>query len=177
MWPSPLPPPSLCLSVYLFLQYPEGEKAEMVEILKGKGFEGPDAQELIDILARPQHKQFFIDYMMVEEIGEMAPDDPWGPTKDGAMTFVAFLVFGSVPMWVYVACYGAGYTNAQAQFGIAAAATACTLFALGALQSAITRQNVLKGGLGMTINGSLAAASAYLVSWGILQAIGNGSSC
>ena len=114
---------------------------------------------------------------MVEEIGEQAPDDPWGPTKDGLMTFLSFLVFGSVPMWVYVIVYGAGYGNAGGTFGIAAASTVVTLFALGALQGVITRQGIVKSGLGMTINGSLAAAAAYLISWGILQAIGNGSSC
>lgn len=29
----------------------------------------------------------------------------------------------------------------------------------------------------MMINGSLAGAAAYLLGWGITQAIGNGSSC
>lgn len=86
-------------------------------------------------------------------------------------------VFGSVPMWVYVITYAAGYSNGNGTFGIAAAATVVTLFALGALQGAITRQSILKSGMGMTINGSMAAASAYLVSWGILQAIGNGEQC
>jgi vacuolar iron transporter family protein len=114
---------------------------------------------------------------MVEEIGEQAPDDPWGPTKDGLMTFLSFLVFGSVPMWVYVITYAAGYANTNGTFGIAAAATVVTLYALGALQGVITRQGIIKSGLAMTVNGSLAAASAYLVSWGILQAIGNGSTC
>jgi hypothetical protein len=44
--------------------YPEGEKREMVDILKGKGFEEADASELINIMATPQHRDFFIDYMV-----------------------------------------------------------------------------------------------------------------
>ena len=114
---------------------------------------------------------------MVEEIGEQAPDDPWGPTKEGAITFLSFLLFGSVPMWVYIACYASGYKDVNGTFGIAAAATVITLFVLGATQGAITRQNILKSGGGMAINGTLACAAAYLVSWGILRIIGNGSSC
>ena len=44
---------------------------------------------------------FFIDFMMSEELDLEVPDDPWGPTKDGVWTFVSFLLFGSVPMWAY----------------------------------------------------------------------------
>jgi hypothetical protein len=48
------------------------------------------------------------------------------------------------------------------------------MFLLGVTQAAITRQNKLKTGLLMTLNGSLAAASAYLVGWGLEVAIGSG---
>ena len=115
--------------------------------------------------------------MMNEELGEDVPDDPWGPAKEGAATFISFLIFGSVPMWIYVFTYAGKYTDAAGVFGIAAAATAVTLFMLGALQGKITRQSILRSGTSMMINGSLAAASAYLVSWGILQSIGNGTTC
>ena len=47
-----------------FDNYPEGEKKEMVEILKGKGFDHDDATELIDIMAKKEHRDFFIEYMV-----------------------------------------------------------------------------------------------------------------
>jgi vacuolar iron transporter family protein len=152
--------------------YPEGEKREMVEILKSKGMDTEDATRLIDIVATKEHKDFFIDFMMHEELETEVPDDPWGPAKEGTVTFLSFLAFGTVPMWVYVICWGAKYTKPNGVFGIACAATVVTLFALGVLQGVITRQNPYLNGLKMTINGSLAAAAAYLVSWGILQAFG-----
>ena len=146
-----------------YQNHPDGERREMVEILKGKGFTDEDAVELISIVSQPKHREFFIDYMMVEELGEQAPDDPWGPLKEGSITFISFLIFGTVPMWVYIACYAAGYKDADATFGIAAAATVVTLFALGATQGSITRQSIIKSGTLMTINGSFASAAAYLV--------------
>ena len=41
---------------------------------------------------------------MGEELEMEVPDDPWGPAKDGAFTFLSFLTFGSVPMWIYGEC-------------------------------------------------------------------------
>lgn len=41
---------------------PEGEKAEMVELLEDKGIESADAVRFIDIIAK--HRSFFIDYMV-----------------------------------------------------------------------------------------------------------------
>lgn len=66
------------------------------------------------------------------------------------------------------------YHDTGGIFGIAAAATALSLFTLGAIQGAITRQNFFKAGLFMMVNGSLAGAAAYLVGWGIEQSIGVG---
>jgi len=77
-------------------------------------------------------------------------------------------------MWSYVITFYAGYKNRGGVFGIACAFTALTMFLLGVTQAAITRQNKLKTGLLMTLNGSLAAASAYLVGWGLEEAIGSG---
>jgi len=48
-----------------------------------------------------------------------------------AVTFISFLVFGCVPMWVYLILWGAKYEDHAGIFGIASAATALTLFALG----------------------------------------------
>lgn len=70
-------------------------------------------------------------WQMIEELGLEIPDDPWGPAKDGIVTLISFIVFGSVPLWVYVILFGAKYANEDGVFGIACAATVITLFALG----------------------------------------------
>jgi VIT1/CCC1 family predicted Fe2+/Mn2+ transporter len=163
--------------------YPEGEAAEMVDILAKKGFAEEDARGIIGTVSKREHKEFFLDYMMIEELGQEAPDDPKGPLKDGIATGISFFLFGSLPMWVYVAAWGMHLDprnshDQYAAFGMCCAATAMTLFLLGALQGAISRQSLAFRGTLMMINGSLAAAGAFLLSWGITAALGgNGTDC
>jgi hypothetical protein len=88
--------------------------------------------------------------------------------------FASFLVFGSVPMISYVVTFYAGYKYRDGVFGIACAFTALTMFLLGVAQAAITKQDRLKTGVLMTLNGSIAAGCAYLVGWGLEVAIGSG---
>ncbi len=152
--------------------YEEGEIAEMVELYKEKGVEEEDARLILTTMAK--YKDFFVDHMMVVELGQNPPDDDANPAWNGLVTFLSFIAFGSVPTWVYVIIYAAGYQNKNGAFGIACAATAVTMFLLGAFQARITRQSVFKSGVTMMLNGSLAAAAAWLVGWGLESAIGRG---
>jgi len=154
-----------------------GKIQEVVDTLVEKGLERDDAAEIMAIVSKPNYINFAEEFVLVEELEQEVPDDPLGPMKDGVVTFISFLIFGSIPLWVYVIIYGAKYDNVNGAFGISAAACALSLFALGWTQGTVTRQNRLKSGIYMMINGSLASAAAYLVGWGIMQAIGNGSGC
>ena len=108
---------------------------------------------------------------MTEELGLEVPDDPWGPLKDGATCFVSFMVFGSVPLIIYIVCWAAKWENHGGIFGVCCAATVLTLFALGALQGLISRLSWWKNGIFLTIVGSISSAAAFLVSWGLSQAV------
>ena len=155
-----------------FDNFPEGERAEMVtKLIEDKAFAAEDAEKVIGVLGAKEHRDFFVDYMMHEELGLEIPDDPWAPLKDGAMTFVSFLIFGAVPLIVYAACWGGGLADQGAIFGIACAFTFVTLVALGVLQGAITGLPLWRAGLYMGAIGSLAAAAAFLVGWGLGKAI------
>ncbi len=145
----------------------------MVELYKQKGFAEEDARQILTLMMK-NNKEFFIEHMLVMELGFMAPDEDANPAKNGLVTFLSFIAFGSVPMWVYVIIYGAGYTNQTGTFGIACAFTAITMFLLGAVQAKITRQNIFKSGMTMMLNGSAAAAAAFLIGWGLESAIGRG---
>lgn len=49
-----------------------------------------------------EYPRFFVDLMMVEELGLMMPqvgDSPW---KDGFYTFCSFVFFGTWPLLGYV---------------------------------------------------------------------------
>lgn len=71
---------------------------------------------------------------------------------------------------------GAKYEDNAGVFGIACAFTALTMFSLGATQAKITKQNILRTGTTLMLNGCLAAAAAYLIGWGLDHAIGKGDS-
>lgn len=153
--------------------YLEGEKTEMVELYVAKGMTKEEATTVIDVFAR--HKQMFVDLMMVEELGLEVPDAEAQPWKEGLVTFTAFLIFGSVPLWMYVIfklADPAGTLSADLMFGLTCVATAVTMFLLGVFKAGITKQNRFKSGGFMLMNGSIAAASAYFVGWLFEEALG-----
>jgi VIT1/CCC1 family predicted Fe2+/Mn2+ transporter len=66
---------------------------------------------------------------------------------------------------MYVIFYFAGATNADLMFGLTCGATALTMFLLGVFKAKVTSQSLFKSGAMMTLNGSIAAAAAYLVGY------------
>lgn len=153
--------------------HPEGEKEEMVKIYMDKGFDKEDAELIINTYtSKEKYKELFVDHMMVEELGFMTPDPEDSPLKNGFVTFFSFILFGSVPMWVYVIYYGVGYDNLGGQFGIACAITAITMFLLGFIKGRISKSSPYLNGFLMMLNGSIAAASAYLIGWGLEVGLG-----
>ena len=63
-------------------------------------FSRDDAAVIIKTMAK--NKEFFIDHMMVQELGMMVPgDDEPTPLKQGLVMFCAFMVFGFVPLLAY----------------------------------------------------------------------------
>eukprot|EP01059_Diplonema_ambulator_P032939 TRINITY_DN6686_c0_g1_i1.p2 TRINITY_DN6686_c0_g1~~TRINITY_DN6686_c0_g1_i1.p2 ORF type:complete len:197 (+),score=69.36 TRINITY_DN6686_c0_g1_i1:3-593(+) len=139
----------------------EMEKEEMVDVYKEKGFSDEDARELVGIISKD--KKLFVDMMMAVELGiSVDIDDDWGPFKSGCVMFISFVIFGMVPLLVYIP-----QKSGNTVFAIACAATGVTLFALGAFRGFLTAQHWLKCGLFMLANGSLAAAISYFVGWAV----------
>lgn len=152
--------------------YPEGELSEMVDLYVGQGVDRADAEAILGRMMK--YPELFLDHMMVMELGHQSPGEDEHPAMNGLVTFLSFVAFGSVPMWTYLIMWGAKYTNRAGMFGIACVMTAATMFLLGAVQARLTRQDVIKTGLSLMLNGCLAAAAAYLVGWGLDRAIGRG---
>lgn len=135
------------------------EKQEMVELYIEKGFSEEDSKQLVEIISKD--KKLFVDIMMVEELGlNVDLDDDWGPFKSACVMFGSFIVFGMVPLFVYLP-----QEDGDVVFGIACAVTGVTLFILGAVRGYLTSQHWLKCGLWMLLNGALAAGISYLVGY------------
>ena len=144
----------------------EGEISEMADIYVTKGFERDDALDILNKMV--QNKQFFLEHMMVEEIGVMPVDPDAAPGKKGAVTFVSFMGFGSVPLVVYISLYNS--VSKGTVFSIASSAVAVTLFGLGCLKSKLIQGNLWEmasSGLETLGLGGVACATSYLIGWGL----------
>ena len=175
------------LAEYWYMQAEEGRAGDLIATKKEeaarsvtralvkKGLRSEDAAEIVSIVE--SNPTFYREFMLVECLEQELPGDPLGPAKDGAVCFISFLVFGAVPLWVYVIVFAAKYSDIGGTFGISAAATAVALFTLGCVQGQLTRQSRWRAGLFMSVNGMLAGGAAYLISWGIETAIGYHGEC
>jgi len=152
-----------------FDNFPEGEKREMVEIYMQRGMKEEDATIIIETMSK--YEDIFVDVMMVEELGLMPPEEE-SSFMNGLVTFVAFSLFGFVPLMPYLIGRLAKSGSEDALFVSACALTAFTLFSLGAAKAKFTNQAQVKSGFFMLMNGGLAAICAYLVSWGISEGLG-----
>lgn len=112
--------------------------------------------------------------MMMEELDLDVSVIDDNPLKNGAITFVSFLTFGTIPLLSYLAFdlfhIGGGAVNWE--LIIAVFLTCLTMFMMGAVKGKYCNNNVFKSGFFVMMNGSIAAASAYLISWLLSQAMG-----
>jgi len=146
--------------------FPDGERAEMIEIYQAKGYSAEDARTMIDIHAKDHER--WVDEMMVQELG-MLPDERQ-PVLSAAATFGAFLVAGAVPLLVYLLGLFLPVDPGVA-FPVSVVLSALALFGLGAAKVFVTERNWFRSGLEMLLVGGLAAGVAYLVGF-LLQGLG-----
>ncbi|MFG0318893.1 MAG: VIT1/CCC1 transporter family protein [Planctomycetota bacterium JB042] len=136
--------------------YPEGEREEVRQIYKLKGFEGEDLERVVDVITSDVDR--WVDLMMMEHHG-VSPAAP-SPLRAATATFVSFLVVGSVPLSVFVVDYVAPGTVA-APFAVSAALTGAAFVAIGALKGRFVEQRWWAASLETLLIGSIAASLAY----------------
>lgn len=132
--------------------HPELERAEVAEYLEGQGFAGADLERALDIITAD--RDVWADVMMTSEHGltRQASENPF---MHGLATFIAFIVFGAIPLIPYVVpILGQGFT-------FAAASTFAAMLVLGILRSVVTRERLLRGALEVVGVGFVTAAIAY----------------
>ena len=94
-----------------------------------------------------------------------------GVWHTGLVTFIAFLLAGSLPLLPYFA-RSIGMPIAMSwQFPLSIFTTGVTLFVVGALRSIFTKNSLLRGGLEMLGIGAIAATAAYLLGGLVEQAL------
>lgn len=133
----------------------EIEKTESIQILVHRGFTHEQAVKLVEIYAT--NKPFWMDFMMNYELG-LTDQSGSNPAIMACVTFVSFVVFGSIPLSPYLIIH-----NNRSLFLLSCISTFVALFFLGVLRYRVTRQSLARSITETLLVGGMAAIVAYLV--------------
>jgi vacuolar iron transporter family protein len=137
------------------------EIAEMTEVYQQKGLSEEDAAAIVAIISKDD--KIFVDFMMHDELGiSIDLDDQWEPLKQGAVMFLSFILFGSVPLFAYLLRYqGSGIDET---FWLACGFTGVALLVLGAIKGHLTGVNIPKSSMLMLLNGLVSGVVSFGLS-------------
>lgn len=140
--------------------YPKGEVEEIRQIYRRKGFRGKDLERAVKVIT--SNKKLWVDTMMADELGLM--EERASPVKKGTVTFIAFLLIGSIPLIPYFLSYFSE-TIKESVYPLSIVMTALAFFFVGSAKVFVTKKNWLKSGMETLLVGGLAAVIAYLVGY------------
>lgn len=115
---------------------PENGRETMMANLAARGVSDQDAAQLTDVMLR--NPEFMADFLMQYDLG-MANPSSSSATMNGLVTFVAFLIWGSVPLIPYFL-----FDPTQSTFSLSVAATFAALASLGLLRWKVTNETMLR---------------------------------
>lgn len=136
---------------------PEKERDEIREIYEAKGFEGELLEKVVDKITADKDR--WVDVMMKEELDMI--EETKSPFAMGTVTFLSFLLFGFIPLLIYVI----DYLNPLGQnlFFIASVLTAFCFITIGFLKSTVTSTSRFRSILETLVLGGAAATLAYFI--------------
>jgi VIT1/CCC1 family predicted Fe2+/Mn2+ transporter len=137
--------------------YPEGEREEVREIFRQKGFENNDLDRAVDIITA--NRERWVQTMLTDEHGVSL----YGPSaiRAAAVTFAAFVLVGTVPLLTFVFDYFG--MSVSSPFFWSATLTGIAFFLTGALKSRFVEQAWWSAGLETLTVGGSAAVLSYVV--------------
>lgn len=131
-------------------QFPEGEREEIRQIYREKGFEGEELEKAVELIT--SDKDRWVQTMLTEEYG--LPGEIRSPWKAALSTFAAFLICGLVPLLPYL------FTT-EKSFLLSSVFTGITFFAIGSVKARWSTSGWFRSGAETFIVGALAAILAY----------------
>lgn len=134
---------------------PEMERAEIQHFLEKKGLEGNGLESAVKAIT--SNKKTWLDIMMYEE-HNLTEGNTRHPLLHGLMTFIAFALFGSIPMLPYL--FG---IQEEQRFIVTIVSTLLALVILGITRSYVTQQRLIRGALEVLLVGMAGAVLAYTV--------------
>jgi len=140
--------------------YPKGERAEIKEIFRKKGFKGKDLEKVVKVVT--SDKKVWVDTMMIDELNLI--EDDTSPTKRGLVTFVSFALVGAIPLLPYFISFFS-QTVKEIVFPLSITLTFIAFFLIGSAKIYITGKNWFKSGLETLFLGAAAAIIAYGIGY------------
>lgn len=137
---------------------PEKEVEEIREIYAAKGFEGELLEKVVEVIT--SDKDRWVDVMMKEELNMTESDK--SPIAMGAMTFLAFVLVGLIPLISYVWDYVAE-TNGAHLFLTSSILTSIAFIGVGWLKALVSQTNKIKSIIETLALGAAAAFVSYFV--------------
>jgi len=129
------------------------EKLETIFILKEKGYSEEDAKKLTELYAK--NPAYWVEFMMRFELDMDRGSDH--PALNAFATFIAFIVFGAIPLIPYV--FLSQYTDHL--FLLSCVSAGSALLILGILRWLVTRISLVRSLAEAFLIGSLASMVAY----------------
>ena len=131
---------------------PEGEREEVRQIFRQKGFEGEDLHRVVELITADRHR--WVRTMLTEEYGlPQAARSPW---LAALSTFSAFIVCGLVPLIPFVVGGNKG-------LWLSILLTGVVFFVIGSVKSRWSTVSWWRSGVSTLLIGGIAAALAYAV--------------
>lgn len=131
---------------------PEGEREEVRQIYRDKGFEGEELEKAVELITADKDR--WVKTMLADEYGLAAEiRSPW---YAAFATFSAFVICGLVPLLPYL-------FGATSSFLVSCILTGVTFFLIGSFKSRWSTSSWLRSGLETLFVGALAAGLAYAV--------------
>ena len=129
---------------------PEGEREEVRQIFRSKGFAGEDLNRIVDLVTADRTR--WVRTMLTEEYG--LPREVRSPWMAAVATFSAFIACGLVPLLPYLF----GLNNPVA---LSMMMTGGVFFTIGSVKSRWSTSSWWSSGLSTLAVGTIAAGLAY----------------
>lgn len=146
---------------------PEGEREEIRQLFRAKGFEGSQLEQLVETLCR--NPDVWVSTMLREEYGLSA--EGINPLRSAFVTFAAFLAVGALPLLPFAL----PWLGTGAQFLASLGLAECVFLGVGMLKSVVYRLPAWRSGLRTLFMGSAAAGLAFATGY-LAQGLVNGYS-
>jgi VIT1/CCC1 family predicted Fe2+/Mn2+ transporter len=139
---------------------PEGEKEEIREIYRKKGFKGKYLEKAVEIIS--SDKKVWVDTMMADELGLI--ESSKSPLKTAGVTYFGFFAVGLIPLLAYVFSYLHPFFKAYT-FPLAVFMTLIALFIIGVVKRRVTKKNLFVSAFETIFIGGAAAFLAYVTGY------------